>query len=94
MAWIIDIDHIADADAKPASNANAVGLSGPDHYTGTGQELTHRFRMLDDDRELYYEGRSGNSSDFGPLNDFGMPNAGATIIQYFESGKGGGWKDL
>ena len=49
--------------------------------------------MLDDDRNLYYKGRiSGDYDGFEPLDDYGMPNAGATIIQY--KGKSGGWEDL
>ena len=71
MPWIIDIDHIADPAAKPGTFQNAVGLVGPSSYAGDGSELTQRFRLLDDDGEVYYEGRSGEDSDFGPLDDFG-----------------------
>jgi hypothetical protein len=92
MPWIIDIDHIAEADAKPGTLRNAVGLAGPSGYTGDGSELTEKFRLLDDDGIVYYEGRSGDSSDFGPLDDFGMPNAGAARIQYWVAGKG--WAEL
>lgn len=47
-----------------------------------------RFRMKDDDGELYYEGvmvvlpEDGDEADFRPLSDFGTPNAGATSIEY------------
>lgn len=56
------------------------------------------FRMYDDDKILYYSGRCwsadgvGDGSTgvlglgeefFGPLEDFGTPNAGATDIKYF-----------
>lgn len=68
--WIIDIDHIADPGARPRSNCNAVGVRGPWQYEGDGTELTCRFRMYDDDGELYYEGRSA-WEDFDPLDDFG-----------------------
>ncbi len=91
MPWIIDIDHIADLKLKRGSNQNAVGLVGPSSYSGDGSELSHRFRLVDDDGEVYYEGRSGDDSDFGPLEDFGGPNAGATTIQYWLDG---GWRDL
>ena len=90
--WIIDIDHIADESARPGSNANAVGLCGPRGYEGDGSELTHKFRMLDDDREVYYEGRASRGGTFDPLDDFGEPNAGATTIQYWQAG--GGWQNL
>lgn len=94
MGWIIDVDHDADKTAKAPSNANAVGMIGPRAYKGDGSELHNKFRMLTDDREVVYEGRSGDNSDFGPLDDFGQPNYGCTIIQYWQAGPGGGWKDL
>lgn len=95
MAWIIDKDHIADPDARPGTNDNAVGIMGPRSYKGDGSELTKKFRMLDDDRVLYYEGRCDTDDDdnaLGPLDNFGTPNAGATIIQYWVQGKG--WTNL
>lgn len=61
----------------------------------TPNKLTHR--LLDDDGEVYYEGRCDSCDDdnaFGPLDNFGGPNAGCTTIQYWQSGKGGGWKTL
>jgi hypothetical protein len=48
--------------------------------------------MYDDDGELYYEGYSLAGSDFGPLWDFGMPNAGCTGIKY--KGKSGKYEWL
>jgi len=53
----------------------------------------HEFRMLDDDGTLYYVGHlmtadgaspwaMDEESVFGPLDDFGRPNAGAVEIQY------------
>lgn len=52
----------------------------------------HQFRMYDDDGELYYTGTlywSGPADEepeeqwlYGPLNDFGTPNAGAVRISY------------
>lgn len=57
----------------------------------------HRFRMLDDDRNLYYSGlfldAAGNTTHsldgnaFGPLYDLGRPDAGAVIIEYLTDGK-------
>lgn len=92
MPWIIDKDHIADQNAKAPSNANAVGMAGPRGYKGDGTELTHRFRIIDDDRELYYEGRSHEDGSLDPLDHFGTPNAGATIIQY--RNKQNQWTDI
>lgn len=102
MAWIIDRDLLAEDDpasdrAKPGTNDNAVGVMGPRRYKGDGSELKKRFRMLDDDGTVYYEGRCDTDHDdnaLGPLDDFGTPNAGCTTIQYWVAGKGGGWKNL
>ena len=49
-------------------------------------ELTVRFRILDDDGEPYYEGRMTHAlalSDgvLAPLDDFAMPQAGATSLE-------------
>lgn len=94
-AWIITKDLIADEDAPEGTNLNAVGLAGPstapDHLldalsAGQGKE----FKMYDDDGELYYVGKGiADEGDEGfeafcyaPLGDFGMPNAGCTLIKW------------
>jgi hypothetical protein len=94
MPFVIDKDHMPQPGAKPGTNGNAAGVVGPRGYRGNTDELRSRFRLLTDDREVLYEGRSHSSSSFQPLECFGEPNAGCTIIQYWESGPGGGWKDL
>lgn len=81
MGWIIDQDHIGDKDKRKGTNANAVGVLGPQDYKGDGSELKHRFRIYDSDNVLYYEGRCSSKSH-APLDDFGKPNAGATSIRY------------
>ena len=62
--------------------------------------LVEWFRMYDDDRELYYTGvRTGQAEDYGsedgfePLDDYGTPNAGATMIDYYKP-ETGGWETL
>lgn len=59
------------------------------------------FRLLDDDRIPYYEGRFIDDSEneewqkeaeFQPLDAYGLPNAGCTIIQYRD--ENGNWEDL
>ena len=89
MAWEITEDFMPDPGAKPGTNLNAVGVMGP----GGGDfslPRTFAFRMYCDDGELMYEGRSSDQ-DFGPLEDFGTPNAGATEIRYLVKGK---WETL
>ena len=46
-----------------------------------------RFRLCDDDGNVYYEGSLVGGDEFAPMDDFGEPNAGATTTQIFENGK-------
>ena len=89
-AWIIDTDKISNGqDNGRISASSAHGMAGTyvaDLKKGAGT----RFRMLDDDDEVYYEGRFVGDHDsedgFIPLDDYGMPNAGCTSIQYLTNG--------
>jgi hypothetical protein len=51
-----------------------------------GKPMTVKFRMYDDDMELYFTGHM-QKLDFEPLEDFGMPAYGCTELQY-NTGKG------
>lgn len=90
--WIIDRDHI------DAGQCN--GLMGPRNISPNTEAMLKadkkcglRFRMYDDDGELYFSGRLLFGADaeaeveFSPLDDFGMPGAGCTEIRYLEHGK-------
>ncbi len=46
----------------------------------------HKFRLLDDDDIVYFEGRSSDSSSFAAL-DWSMGQYGCTDIQYLEGKK-------
>lgn len=89
-AWIITVDHLAGEGER-----GDVGMAGPRGITpeqvaslqaGEGRE----FRLYDDDQIIYYTGRSIWSDDedgdegqvFGPLDDFGAPSAGCTLIKW------------
>lgn len=91
-AWIITKDHLLRPDDDPEDDA--AGTIGPRRAT---DELIARlkagegdiFRIYDDDQILYYTGRGlsqgdewGESACFGPLDDFGTPNAGAVWIRW------------
>lgn len=86
-AWIITAEHLGD-------EPDAVGITGP---SNAPQDLLDRlkagegdtFKMYDDDGILYYTGRGLSADDewdedacYGPLGDFGMPNAGAVLIEW------------
>jgi hypothetical protein len=95
--WVVDTDHI---------DTGAAGTRGPSDIPDQAVEQLDRgegmrWRVRDDDGELYYSGRlvlSGGRSDgydsemFGPLDDFGAPNAGAVTIEY--QNKTGEWEVL
>lgn len=59
--------------------AESVGWDEETH----GKGKLYKFRMYDDDDNLYYEGVSTSNSSFDPLDDYGMPNAGCTYLRYW-----------
>jgi hypothetical protein len=81
-AWIITEDRLEDG--------KRVGVMGPGGVTLSGREIKNHpereyFAMYDDDGNLYYRGYfvGGEwASGFEPLDDYGMPNAGAVEIRY------------
>ena len=94
-AWTITRDCLADPDARPGTNCNAVGIVGPRGTALTAKQIAEHpdakpFRMLDDDGILYYEGFL-IGDECAPLDDFGEPNAGCTRIQINENGA---WTDV
>lgn len=95
-AWIITRAILSDNYGEH-DFPSEVGISGPSQASelqiATARLLGREFRMMDDDGEIYYYGKiwtsdeKGSETDFGPLDDFGTPNAGATEIQYKIDGK-------
>lgn len=76
-SWTITKDIINDGECTGETSGNV-------------EKCKFKFRLLDDDEEVYFEGLSGNSSSFSPLDGFGVA-FGCTDIQYFENGK---WESL
>jgi len=76
----------------------APGIIGPRGCTLTADEIKaqgREFRMRDDDGEHYYTGfyvGPDDETEFAPLDDYGMPNAGATGIEYRNAA--GQWEAL
>lgn len=99
MSFKITKDHLwTKSDPYPSG----VGTYGPRGITD--EEVAkldkgegHRFRMYDDDGELYYSGLylgDKNSEDaFEPLDCYGTPNAGAVRIDYIND-VNGKWEEL
>ena len=79
--WLITKDIINEGESD--------GTMGPRRATATAEEVKSagvKFRMLDGDDEVYYEGYflgdSLSEDAFAPLDDFGGPNDGCIDIQY------------
>lgn len=76
--WRITKDHLDADDAKHS----AAGVEGPYGLDETLMTNGTSFSMYDDDQECYFEGMLyGDFTGFEPLDDFGMPNAGCTMIK-------------
>lgn len=66
-------------------NGKRVDIRSCDYNESVKDTMIHQFRLLDGDREVYYEGLSDDCDSenaFAPLDDFGEGNAGCTEIQY------------
>lgn len=78
-AWIVEYDHLDNHDIEVFGPSDIDPQHEQDLKEGNGK----KFRMYDDDNELYYSGRIvGDFDGFEPLDDYGMPNAGAVHIEY------------
>jgi len=90
--WIITEDKIN----TETGTKTRVGTLGPRNIA---EDLAERlkkgegvkFRMKDDDGEIYYIGNFLGDEDsedgFAPLDDFGQPDAGCTSIEYYKNEK-------
>lgn len=101
-AWKITYDHLGH---------KKVAIYGPHNMTETQQakldaaskrgtgantEDVRKFRIYDDDGELYFTGilvGDWEEWGFGPLDDYGAPDSGATEIRYLTD-DGEKWESL
>ena len=77
--WKITKDFWSEKYPQYKSKVGAMGPSDMELPILEGKRYT--FRMYTDDMDLIYEGISSEQG-FGPLDDFGMPDFGCTIIKY------------
>lgn len=92
--WLITKDHIGKGDDSCEGVAGPRGIA-PALHEKLKQGEGIPFKMHDDDDELYFEGRIiGDHDGFEPLDDFGMPNAGCTMIYYEDTPGSGRWEVL
>lgn len=90
--WVITEDKF---------HPNYTFAMGPSGCKFSREEILEKglaFRMLDDDHEVYVYGRCMSDEEggigeeyFGPLDDYGTPGLGCTMIQY---DVGNGWETL
>jgi len=108
-AWVITVDHLwnkkTDDEKKIYSDQgfkSEAGILGPAGCKLAAEEIIkkgEKFKMYDDDGELYYTGffydidGQDCEAEFSPLDDFGTPNAGCVEIRYKNS-KTGTWDTL
>lgn len=84
-AWLVDVDH---SDVEFGGGMKDVEIYGPCEISDELKEQLQAgegeyFKMYDADGNLYYTGRIvGDFEGFEPLDDYGMPNAGAIDIHY------------
>jgi hypothetical protein len=102
-AWVItqDLHNPYDEDPDQLGLPSRVGVAGPS--TADDEDILRAlnngafFRLLDDDANPYYIGRCWSSDGpdsndmFGPLDDYGRADVGATDIQYRDNRA---WKSL
>ncbi len=82
--WIVTRDHLADEDSNDAGTVGPRNIC-PDIAARLKAGEGRAWKAKDDDGETYYDGRIICDDDdylFAPLEDFAMPNAGATEILY------------
>lgn len=92
--WQVTKERTHESNYKKAVT---VDVKSSDYNEAAMQTLTriYAFRMLTDDGEIIYEGRSTDCDSekaFAPLDDYGSPNFGCTTIQYYSTAKG--WETL
>lgn len=80
--WIITKDYEGGTGYPEGTYLNAKGLVGPEDADDSISDNMARFSMYTDDKEILYTGKIyGDYSGFEPLDDFGTPNSGATLIK-------------
>jgi hypothetical protein len=83
--WIITRDVLFKKENNEEWETDETWTMGGHDTTFTKEEILKgvKFQKFDDDMNLYYEGKIvGDYDGFEPLDDFGMPNAGCTLIWY------------
>ena len=76
--WKIDKDYL-----NENSSENASGTEGPRNLDPSITSNPQGFTLYDDDDIPYYHGHIyGDYEGFEPVDDFGMPNAGAVHIKF------------
>ncbi len=94
--WLITEDLIDSGEAVGTCGGSSISQAQFDLLREGRHENIDLFCLYDDDGELYYAGRmleSPETQGFEPLDDFGMPNAGCTLIK-IQNKETKVWEDL
>ena len=76
--WKIDKDYL-----DGGNKHSAVGVEGPRDLDENVSANPVGFTLYDDDDNAYYHGwLYGDYEGFEPVDDYGMPNAGAVHIKF------------
>ena len=87
--WIITKTWIKESNW---GNQEPVNIQSTNYDKENLSTKSFRFRLYDDDHNLYFEGTFyGDSPDFEPLYDYGKA-FGCTIMKYLESN--GIWEEV
>lgn len=84
--WVLTSDNL--------ERGKNVGTRSQDYDEHCSDKLCHRFRLLDADDKVYYEGLSNDCDSgkaFDPLDDFGRGYAGCVSIEFLKNGT---WQPL
>ena len=81
MAWIITKDIINNGENEGEWNSIKEMTE-----VQCKKICKYKFKLLDDDFEVYFEGLSSDNSSFFALDYFGSMY-GCTMIEYYENGK-------
>lgn len=91
--WLITHDYLE------GPQHGCEGVWGPNQTPFSRDDIKHHgrpFLLKDGDGEILYQGLflgdASSEEGFGPLDDFGEPNAGCTVIEYRNSS--GKWEQL
>lgn len=75
MPWIIDAE-------TPGGAILSAKVTSANWLPKHDSQAVYQFRLTGAEGKVQFYGRSTVNNSFAPLDDFGLPNAGCTSIEY------------